>query len=121
MRPAFASTTTASALPTSPTSSQGYICYGNWKDLCNLGNVEDELPKNVSKRDIREKRTDKKRQKYESLTMGASVSAAVNNVTTVSPSPSTSVAPTTTLFPSLASSFPLPVPSQTDCSSNYEW
>ncbi|CAK7228602.1 hypothetical protein SBRCBS47491_006960 [Sporothrix bragantina] len=119
----MASAASSAVLATSAASpSQGYICYGNWKELCSLGDIEDIPPVNstVKTTNIKRDRDAGKKEKNGSLTVEAPVSTGVYNGT-LPITGSTVTVSTTTQMPSLSSSFPLPVPSQTDCSSNYEW
>lgn len=97
-------------------SSQGYICYGNWKELCSLGDTEDVLPKNSTRG-----KGANKRKRNGDLTVDGPLSTGMYYNSTLPFANSTAAAPSTTLLPSLSSSFPLPIPSQTDCNFSYEW
>ena len=140
------SSLTSTSVPSS--SSSGYICYGNWKELCSLGEVE--LPENnqaaerrdsfsaddnsgtdahlnergsAREKDVRRpqvRRVIIEDSALSDLTVEATSSSAwpANSST---PSTTASSALVTTLLPTLGLSFPLPVPSQTDCSSDYVW
>ena len=99
----------------------GYICFGNWQKLCSgkVGGSKDTSGRNnTAWKRARKSGHAEKREKRARIVQRMVASA---NGTTTSTSTQSTESPTmtTSMLPTLDTSFPLPVPSQTDCNFDY--